>query len=399
MSNIFKLTLLKSKMARFALMGLLLSVVSQPVWAAGPPEPSVFSNPFAVTLLSLMVILLIVIGILANILLGTADWKRKKKSVNLVAARTAAMIVTLLVLSIGASAQDTGTSNAAVSQTASTIGGLSPMAFYTMASVIFLQLFIIIVLLLNIKFLIRKEREKEMVGELSVVEKKKPSFTWWSRFNKFKPVEQEADIDLGHNYDGIRELDNRLPPWWLWGFYITIVFAAVYLYRYHVSGSAPLSKQEYEESVARADLKIKEYLKEKGESVDENTATYLADAADLAAGQKIFQSSCVACHKEKGEGNVGPNLTDDYWIHGGNIKSIFKTIKYGVDGKGMASWQSVYSAKEIAQVSSFVKSLHGTNPPNAKAPQGELYKEDAPAQGPATDSTSNTTDKKVAVTQ
>ena len=103
--------------------------------------------------------------------------------------------------------------------------------------------------------------------------------------------------------------------------------------------------------------------------------TLLADASDLAGGAKIYTTSCVACHGAKGEGGVGPNLTDNYWLHGADIKDVFKTIKYGVDGKGMASWQSVYSPKQLAQVASYVKSLHGTNPPNGKEPQGVLVEE------------------------
>jgi cytochrome c oxidase cbb3-type subunit 3 len=122
--------------------------------------------------------------------------------------------------------------------------------------------------------------------------------------------------------------------------------------------------------------------------VNENTVTYLSGADDLAAGAKIYTTSCVACHNAKGEGGVGPNLTDDYWLHGGDIKSIFRTIKYGVDGKGMAAWQSVYSPKELAQVTSYVKSLVGTNPPNGREPQGVIYKEENDAAPDSTQAAS-----------
>ena len=115
------------------------------------------------------------------------------------------------------------------------------------------------------------------------------------------------------------------------------------------------------------------------------------------AGQRIYQASCVACHKAEGGGDVGPNLTDNYWLHGGDLKSIFKTIKYGVDGKGMAAWQSIYSPKEIAQLTSFVKSLKGTTPPNPKAPQGILFEEQETAPTtPTIDSTLLLNEKKVA---
>src|SRR5690606_6830027 len=137
------------------------------------------------------------------------------------------------------------------------------------------------------------------------------------------------------------------------------------------SHSAPLSKDEFEIAVKKADEEVKAYLAQKGESVDENTVTVSVDAADIAEGKKIYTSSCVACHKADGGGMVGPNLTDDHWLHGGDIKSIFKTIKYGINA--MPQWQTSYSNKQIAQVASYVMSLHGTNPPGAKAPEGRLF--------------------------
>jgi cytochrome c oxidase cbb3-type subunit 3 len=218
---------------------------------------------------------------------------------------------------------------------------------------------------------------------------KKPAFSWWNRLNRFKPVEHEADIDLGHDYDGIRELDNRLPPWWLYGFYLSIIIAGIYLWRFHVSHSGPSSQQEYETSVARAEEKTKEYLKQRGESVDENTVSLLTSADDIAEGKKIFNTACASCHKANGAGDVGPNLTDDYWMHGGDIKSVFKTIRYGINA--MPQWQNSYSNKQIAQVSSFIKTLQGTKPENPKPPQGELIKEVGIT--PAADSLSATATK------
>ena len=181
-------------------------------------------------------------------------------------------------------------------------------------------------------------------------------------------------------------MNNRLPPWWLYGFYATIVFAVIYLWRFEVSHTGPSSKQEYETSVARAEIKIQEYLKKKGELVDENTVTLLTSADDIAAGKAIFMdpSKCPACHNADGGGNaVGPNLTDDYWLYGGGVKDIFKTIKYGTS-KGMRSWKDDLSAKQMAQLTSYIKTLKGTKPAAPKEPQGELYKEDA---APAADST------------
>jgi len=393
MRTIHKLLQRNKKAGRVLLLLTIFGILAKPALAAGPPEPSIFSNPLALILLSLMALLLIVIAVLANLLIGSADWKvqRKEKKQTSGTVNTV-LVIGFMLLSPSLFAQDAGTSTTA--STVQSIGGLSVGTFYIMASVIFLELFVILALLINTRFLIKSVKQQDVAADAAAeVLVKKPTFTWWSKINRFKPVEQEADIDLGHDYDGIRELDNRLPPWWLWGFYITIIFSAVYLWRYHVSETAPLSEQEYEQSVVKAELKIQEYLKEKGEAVNENNVAYLSDAADIAEGKKIFINSCAACHKADGAGEVGPNLADEYWIHGGDIKSIFRTIKYGVDGKGMASWQSVYSPKEIAQLASFVKSLHGTNPPNGKAAQGTLYKEDAAPAAPIADSA----DKKVAV--
>jgi len=235
------------------------------------------------------------------------------------------------------------------------------------------------VLLFNIKVLLKVEKARvEEAVEAVTIKDKRTKLSWWDRFNKLRPVAQEAELDTGHDYDGIRELNNRLPPWWLYGFYISIVFAGIYLWRYHVSHSAPSSKEEFETSVAKGEAEVQEYLKKQGDNVDENTVTLLTDAADLEAGEAIFTNpaNCVPCHRADAGGVVGPNLTDDYWLYGGNIKDVFKTIKYGTN-KGMRSWKDDLSAKQIAQVASYVKSLHGSNPPNPKEHQGELYKEEA----------------------
>lgn len=381
-------------------LGVLVALItSMPVWAAGPPAENPLNNPFAVLLISVMIILLIAIGILANILIGAADvtlikWKKKEASKKSTAAQVTAIFIGFMLLNISAFAQDAPTGTTA----STTIGGLTPSAFYTIITIIFLELLVILGLLINIRMLLKSQGEilvvAETTTEVQSVVASKPRLSWWSRFNKFRTMEQEADIDLGHNYDGIRELDNRLPPWWIYGFYVTIVFAAIYLWRYHVSHSAPLSKEEYEIAVQRADQKVQDYLKQKGESIDENNVAMLG-SMDVAEGKKMFQISCVACHNEGGAGNVGPNLTDDYWLHGGDIKSVFKTIKYGINA--MPTWQNTYSNKQIAQLSSYVKSLHGTNPANAKAPQGELFKDDASTPKPTADSTVAKKESKVAM--
>lgn len=201
------------------------------------------------------------------------------------------------------------------------------------------------------------------------------------------PVEREEEVALDHDYDGIRELDNNLPPWWKWGFYFTIVFAAVYLYYYHIETDWSSTKQ-YEEEMAQAETQKAAFLAEAAEDVSESNVTLLTDATELAQGQELYNQLCIACHGAQGEGGIGPNLTDSYWIHGGGIKEVFSTIKYGVPEKGMISWQSQLRPQEMSQVASYVLSLQGTAPPNGKAPEGELYEPTEEAAPQAADSTS-----------
>lgn len=372
----------KLKYISALLAGLFLLSV-QPAFAADPPAPSIFSNPLAITLVVLMLLLLVVIGILANILIGTADLKskkRKKEGISSQAILTSLLVVGLMLVGPALFAQGNTPATEPAKAASGSIGGMPSSTFYIMAAVIFLELFIIIALLINIKFLLRNEKEKYM-SAAEMEEEKKTRLSWWDRFNKLRPVTEEKELDLGHDYDGIRELNNRLPPWWLYGFYITILFAAVYLWRFHVSHTGPSSAEEYDRSVSRAELRIKEYLKAKGDAVDENTVKWLTEANEVAEGKVIFEKSCATCHQLSGAGQVGPNLTDDYWLHGNDAKSLFKTVKYGINA--MPQWGSQLSNKQIAQVISYVKKLHGTNPPNQKTPDGVLMK-DEPAAADST---------------
>jgi len=359
------------------LLPVLLFMNILPLHAEGNQARSALSNPIVDTLIVLMVFLLIVIATLGKLLLDLAEVKLKKEKKEKKSAIAAT--ITAIVLLLISSATQAQTSDVA---SASTIAGISSFSFYSIMTVVFLELFVILGLLYNIRSLLGKEKQS-MATEMDAV--KKPRVTLWSKLNRFKPVEQEADIDLGHDYDGIRELDNRLPPWWLYGFYLTIIVAVVYFWRFHISHTGPSSKEEYETAVASAEIEIKAYLEKKGDAVDENTVTLLTSTDDIAAGKTIFLKSCAACHKETGAGDVGPNLTDNYWLHGGDIKSIFKTIRYGINA--MPQWQSSYSNKQIAQVAGFVKSLKGTSPVNPKPAQGELYNEDGATNQP--DSSAN----------
>ncbi|KIC95388.1 hypothetical protein OI18_06915 [Flavihumibacter solisilvae] len=263
-----------------------------------------------------------------------------------------------------------------VASAATNYGGLEKMVFFSLVGVIAVELVTIFYFIYNLRLLIQKEKVST-AADASPETTKIPRVSLWSKLNNFKPAEQEADITLHHEYDGIRELDNRLPPWWLYGFYLCIVFAAIYLWRYHVSHSAPSSKEEYEIAVTKAAADKEAYLAKTASKVDENSVVML-DAGGIAAGQAAFLTNCAACHGRQGEGGVGPNLTDEYWLHGGKINDVFKTIKYGVPEKGMRAWNEDMSPVQLAQLSSYIKSLAGTKPPNAKEQQGELYKEPDP---------------------
>ena len=196
------------------------------------------------------------------------------------------------------------------------------------------------------------------------------------RLTAAKPIEKEHDILLDHDYDGIRELDNHLPPWWKYGFYFTIFWAVLYILNYHISpiwneGHSQLA--EYEAENRKAELALAEYHKKAADRVDENTVQLLTDAASLDKGKAKFAELCAACHGDLGQGGIGPNLTDTYWLHGGDIRSVFGTIKYGVPDKGMISWKDEIKPADMQAVASFILSLQGSNPAGAKEPQGELY--------------------------
>jgi len=201
---------------------------------------------------------------------------------------------------------------------------------------------------------------------------------WSGALNAAVPIEREGDIMTDHEYDGIRELDNNLPPWWIYGFYVTIVIAVVYFSYYHILGKGDLQVAQYEKEMAEGQRQKEAYIAKAGAKVDENTVVAFTDAENLERGKTTFKTYCVPCHGPDGQGVVGPNLTDEYWINGGGIKNIFKTIKYGVPAKGMISWEAQLSPAKIQEVGSYILTLKGTNPPNPKDPQGDVWKEELP---------------------
>lgn len=264
-----------------------------------------------------------------------------------------------------------------------TPGKIPPLFFepttYLWALVIGLTFAVFIALSRAVKALSDVVNQKEMMETSSTRVVRKDRESTWSKLMKqltrSVPIEQEADVMLDHDYDGIRELDNRLPPWWVWGFYATIAFAVVYLVHYHISGTGKLQLAEYNEEIRIAEQEKEKRMKSDAGFVTEANVLALTDASALNEGMSLYQKNCVACHGNAGQGGVGPNLTDVFWIHGGGIKNIFKVIQDGVPAKGMISWKSQLSPKQIQAVSSYILTLEGTNPPEAKEAQGEKWEE------------------------
>lgn len=247
-----------------------------------------------------------------------------------------------------------------------------------------LFLFLVLLILIAIEAIIgalenvmMHRMDEEAKARYIANKEKAYQFTWWkklyAKMTDSKPIEDEGEIILDHNYDGIKELDNSLPPWWLYGFYATIVFAAVYMLRYHVF-DGPSQLNEFETEMAEAKAAVEEYRKTAKNFVDVNTVEMLTDVADLSAGKAIWDTKCAICHLPDGGGSIGPNMTDEYWILGGGIKNVFRTISEGGrDGMGMVPWKLQLKPLEMAQVASYVLTLQGTTPATAKDPEGELW--------------------------
>ncbi|RYY70511.1 MAG: c-type cytochrome [Chitinophagaceae bacterium] len=259
--------------------------------------------------------------------------------------------------------------------------GLSSAELLIIASLLFaiVSLFATVALLKALKVMV-KERinptpfvKYEAPEPLDYVEwlklkNSKPNI--WTKLLSLKPIQEEESIIIPHAYDGIHELNNPVPRWFNVLFYGTLIFAVCYLYYYHI-GDGPRQDQEYTTEIEKANEEKKAFLAKSAEKFDENSIKI--DGAMIANGKTIYARSCAACHGDTGQGLIGPNLTDEFWLHGGSINDVFKTVKYGVSEKGMASWEKTLSSKNIAEVANFIMSLQGSKPANSKAPQGEKY--------------------------
>jgi len=212
---------------------------------------------------------------------------------------------------------------------------------------------------------VKKEQEEK---QAKAAQRKLNRAAAWNKLLGVRPMEEEKDLMIDHSYDGIVELDNPIPVWFNALFYGSIIFGFIYLLVYHVFGWGMNQDQEYLHELSVAEKAKQEYLAQAANLVDESTVEY--NAALAPAGKAIFTANCAACHGANGEGTIGPNLTDRFWIHGGEVKDIFKTVKYGVPEKGMVPWEQTLTPGQIAEVSSYIISLRDTKPANAKAAEG-----------------------------
>ena len=206
-----------------------------------------------------------------------------------------------------------------------------------------------------------------------VVEQALQNRTFFQKFFSLKPLSMEKELVMEHTYDGIAELDNPTPPWFMYLFYSSIVIAVSYMIMYHVVGDGQIMTTEYAQENVEADQANIAYMKKYANSINENNVIVLTDAKSIEDGEKIYAKNCVACHGDKGQGGVGPNLTDEFWLHGGSTKDVFHTLMEGVPEKGMISWKKTLNPIQIQHLVSFLSRFQGTNPENAKAPQGDKY--------------------------
>jgi cytochrome c oxidase cbb3-type subunit 3 len=341
----------KNKNKFLLLLASLVSIASiaQTNTIASKPTTTNYMEGLMITV---AILLVVVIWVLAQVLMMVS---KKAVQVSKQSATKAMMIFVVVMGSMFSnklSAQATSViADSTKVVTTDFYGGLSYNTFWTMTSVILLELLVVFLLVLFIRNIFRAIHPIEKI----IVAGKVQSDSWlvktWHQldkqfFTKAVPLDKEADLLLDHDYDGIKELDNALPPWWKYGFYITIVVAVFYLLKFEVWHTGMNPTEEYNKEMTTAKIETEAYLASAKENVDENSVTEL-DVAGIAAGKAIFAKTCVPCHLAEGQGLVGPNLTDEYWIHGGGIKDIFKTIKYGYPDKGMQSWQSTYSLSLI----------------------------------------------------
>lgn len=353
----------------FVTGGLLLGCFSLLALDAPAPQTATSGyNLLATLLIIIAVVLLFVLYFMGQVLLAlTRQLLDKNNAASKI--RAAALLLVLSMISKNLLAQSVP---AEVVKALPNYGGLSATTFYALLTVVATE----VIAILFLFFSIRRIYTEMLPAKVVAVAKQSQLAALWIKLNKKLtrsiPLEQEADALLDHNYDGIQELDNALPPWWKYGFIVTICFAIIYLLNFHVLGNGKNPTEEYLAEMSKAKIEKEEFEAQNKDKIDENNVP-LADATGINNGKEFFSVNCVACHGAKGEGGAGPNLTDDYWLHKGSLNDIYNTIKHGYPDKGMQAWAIKFNPKEMSQLASFITTLKGTHPAGAKASQGELF--------------------------
>lgn len=309
---------------------------------------------------------LVMLGTIKSLASDKGVWEVVKEKT---AKASAKVLLPLLLL--------TATQAIAQDETVAQVFVMGSELFYALLSmngILLLLLFYQVGIMRSMIKTIRGSIEEEAVEEEGI----------FSLLTDNVPIENEAEIMFEHEHDGIRELDNNLPPWWLYGFYLTILFAVIYT-GYYIFGPGITQAEEFNVAMEEARVAKELYMSRMDNAIDETNVTLITDAGSLAKGKEVYISNCAACHGQLGEGGVGPNFADEYWLHGGGIKNVFTTVKYGVPEKGMIPWEAQLSPKQMQEVASYILSLQGTNPPNQKEPQGKIWVEEVEAA--PTDST------------
>lgn len=333
-------------------------------------------------LLIVAVMLFALIAILGYVLGLLAQGLQRKLETESLAGKTGGAVIVLLLCFFAQSLQAvTPVSMAPEPVTPGDISGTTGL-YLLLGVTILLEIGIIAVLFRYVRVFSRK-----LVPPAAVAPKPGllASIDWkekWAYVMGLNPMANEKDLLTDHEYDGIVELDNRMPPWLAFLFLATIGFAVVYLTYFHVLGAGAMQLDEYAEEVKQGEAQKLAYFAKFAESIDEKTVTLVTDEHLLAEGKSIFIQNCATCHGQQGQGLAGPNLTDDYWKHGGSINQLFKVVRYGVQGTAMKTWGDEMLPSQIQKVCSYIKTLRGTNPPNALGPDGALYVEEGAQPAP-----------------
>ena len=371
---------IKNKTALTVLFLMTASILfAQTKAPATAPAATSGYNQLAVLLIILIIVLAFVIWGMGQVL-TTLGRQLLDKNKNATKILSVVLLAGFSMLSQISFAQDT---TAGVVKEIPNYGGLTATAYYVFLTVFGMEL----VVVLFLAFSIRRMYTELVPQKVKIKSAHSKVASLWTQmdsklFTRAVSVEKEADILLDHNYDGIKELDNALPPWWKYGFYITIIVAFIYLLNFHVLDIGLNPTQEYNAEIENARIEKEIYEANNKNRIDENNVP-MANADGIVAGQRLYEANCVACHLKDGGGIVGPNLADDYWLHKGTLNDIYNTIKVGYPDKGMQPWSHMFTPKEMSFLSSYVKSFKGTKPAVPKEQQGEFFIDAAVVQDSA----------------